>query len=126
VASQIDIILNLVYGLLGLAIVIALIVIALIVIALIGIANTLALSVHERRREVGLLRAVGMTRPQVRSAIQWESVMIALIKGRSSVSSWPSPAPGRSSTPSRATGPYPWWCRQQLTVIVVMAAIASH
>jgi putative ABC transport system permease protein len=62
VASQIDIVLNLIY-----------------VIALIGIANTLALSVHERRRELGLLRAVGMTRPQVRSAIRWESVMIALM-----------------------------------------------
>jgi putative ABC transport system permease protein len=69
VASEIDIILNLMYGLLGLA----------IVIALIGIANTLALSVHERRRELGLLRAVGMTRPQVRSAVRWESVMIALM-----------------------------------------------
>jgi putative ABC transport system permease protein len=69
VASQIDIILNLIYGLLGLA----------VLIALIGIANTLALSVHERRRELGLLRAVGMTRPQVRSAIRWESVMIALM-----------------------------------------------
>jgi putative ABC transport system permease protein len=69
VASEIDIILNLIYGLLGLA----------IVIALIGIANTLALSVHERRRELGLLRAVGMTRSQVRSAIRWESVMIALM-----------------------------------------------
>lgn len=69
VASQIDVILNLIYGLLGLA----------IVIALIGIANTLALSVHERRRELGLLRAVGMTRAQVRSAIRWESVMIALM-----------------------------------------------
>ncbi|HWI03939.1 MAG TPA: FtsX-like permease family protein, partial [Acidimicrobiales bacterium] len=69
VASQIDVILNLMYGLLGLA----------IVIALIGIANTLALSVHERRRELGLLRAVGMTRPQVRRAIRWESVMIALM-----------------------------------------------
>jgi putative ABC transport system permease protein len=69
VASEIDIILNLIYGLLGLA----------IVIALIGIANTLALSVYERRRELGLLRAVGMTRSQVRSAIRWESVMIALM-----------------------------------------------
>ena len=69
ITSQIDIILNLIYGLLALA----------IVIALIGIANTLALSVHERRRELGLLRAVGMTRPQVRSAIRWESVMIALM-----------------------------------------------
>jgi putative ABC transport system permease protein len=60
--------LNLVYALLGLA----------IIIALMGIANTLALSITERIREVGLLRAVGMTRPQLRAAIRWESVIIAL------------------------------------------------
>jgi putative ABC transport system permease protein len=50
-----------------------------LVIALIGIANTLALSIHERTREIGLLRAVGMSRRQVRSAIRWESVIIALL-----------------------------------------------
>jgi putative ABC transport system permease protein len=60
--------LALVYALLGLA----------IVIALMGIANTLALSIAERHREVGLLRAVGMTRPQLRSTIRWEAVIIAL------------------------------------------------
>ena len=60
--------LALLYALLGLA----------IIIALMGIANTLALSIAERTREVGLLRAVGMTRPQLRSAIRWESVIIAL------------------------------------------------
>ena len=49
-----------------------------IVIALIGIANTLALSVHERTRELGLLRAVGQTRPQVRAMVRWESVIIAV------------------------------------------------
>ena len=49
-----------------------------IVIAVIGIANTLALSVHERTRELGLLRAVGQTRPQVRSMVRWESVIIAV------------------------------------------------
>jgi putative ABC transport system permease protein len=69
IRGQIDIILNLVYGLLALA----------VVIALIGIANTLALSVHERRRELGLLRAVGMSRSQVRAAVRWEAVMIALM-----------------------------------------------
>jgi putative ABC transport system permease protein len=69
ITSEIDTILNLIYGLLALA----------VVIALIGIANTLALSVHERRRELGLLRAVGMTRPQIRASIRWESVMIALL-----------------------------------------------
>jgi putative ABC transport system permease protein len=50
-----------------------------VVIALIGIANTLALSIFERTREIGLLRAVGMTRSQVRSTVRWESVIIALL-----------------------------------------------
>jgi putative ABC transport system permease protein len=49
-----------------------------IVIALMGIGNTLALSISERVREIGLLRAVGMTRSQLRSTIRWESVIIAL------------------------------------------------
>ncbi|MGH9223929.1 MAG: ABC transporter permease, partial [Acidimicrobiales bacterium] len=48
-----------------------------ILIALMGIANTLSLSVHERTREIGLLRAVGETRRQVRSMVRWESVIIA-------------------------------------------------
>jgi len=67
--SEIDMMLNLIYGLLALA----------VVIALIGIANTLALSVHERTRELGLLRAVGMSRRQLRTAIRWESVLISLL-----------------------------------------------
>ncbi len=62
-------ILGLVYVLLFLA----------IFIALIGIANTLALSVHERTRELGLLRAVGMTRRQLRSSVRWEAVLIAVL-----------------------------------------------
>ncbi len=49
-----------------------------IIIALIGIANTLALSVHERTRELGLLRAVGMTRRQVRRMVRWEAALVAL------------------------------------------------
>jgi putative ABC transport system permease protein len=69
IAGQITQILNLVYALLGLA----------VFIALIGIANTLALSVYERTRELGLLRAVGMTRRQLRSSVRWESVIIALL-----------------------------------------------
>jgi putative ABC transport system permease protein len=67
ITSEIGSMLNLIYGLLALA----------VIIALIGIANTLALSVHERTRELGLLRAVGMTRRQVRTLVRWESVMIA-------------------------------------------------
>ena len=50
-----------------------------VLIALLGIVNTLALSVFERTRELGLLRAVGMTRGQVRAMVRWESVVIALI-----------------------------------------------
>ena len=42
-----------------------------------SIANTLSLSIHERRRELGLLRAVGQTRRQARSMVRWESVIIA-------------------------------------------------
>jgi putative ABC transport system permease protein len=69
IANQIDKMLNLIYVLLAMA----------LVIALIGIANTLALSVLERTREVGLLRAVGMSRSQVRSTVRWESVLIAML-----------------------------------------------
>jgi putative ABC transport system permease protein len=61
--------LNLVYVLLFFA----------IVIALFGIANTLGLSIIERTHELGLLRAVGMSRAQVRSTVRWESVIIALL-----------------------------------------------
>jgi putative ABC transport system permease protein len=49
-----------------------------IFIAFFGIVNTLGLSIFERTRELGLLRAVGMTRRQVRSMIRWESVIIAI------------------------------------------------
>ena len=67
-AKQIDQILALMYAMLALA----------IVIALLGIGNTLALAIFERTRELGVLRAVGMTRSQLRSTIRWESVVIAL------------------------------------------------
>ncbi|MGI9601203.1 MAG: ABC transporter permease [Acidimicrobiales bacterium] len=68
-ADQINQLLGLIYALLGLA----------IIIALIGIANTLALTIIERNHELGLLRAVGMTRPQLRSSVRWEAVLIALL-----------------------------------------------
>jgi putative ABC transport system permease protein len=47
-------------------------------IALLGIGNTLALSIIERTHELGLLRAVGMTRRQLRATIRWEAVLIAI------------------------------------------------
>ncbi len=49
-----------------------------VVIAVLGIANTLALSVFERTRELGLLRAVGMSRRQTRRMIRWESAIVSL------------------------------------------------
>jgi putative ABC transport system permease protein len=49
-----------------------------LLIALLGIANTLALSVFERTRELGLLRAVGMTRRQLRRMVRWEAAIIAV------------------------------------------------
>ena len=67
--SQVNQVVGIVYGLLALA----------VIIAFVGIVNTLALSVFERVREIGLLRAVGMSRRQVRSMVRWESVLISVL-----------------------------------------------
>ncbi|WP_299959854.1 ABC transporter permease [uncultured Modestobacter sp.] len=63
----VDVLLLVVTGLLGVA----------VVIALIGVGNTLALSVVERRQESGLLRALGLTRGQLRGLLAWEAVLVA-------------------------------------------------
>lgn len=49
-----------------------------LIIAFFGIINTMALSVLERTREIGLLRAVGMTRSQLRSSVRWEAVIVGV------------------------------------------------
>ena len=67
--QQINQLLGLIYALLSLA----------VIVSLFGIANTLALSIHERTRELGMLRAIGMSRRQVRSMIRYEAVITALI-----------------------------------------------
>ncbi|HEX6247582.1 MAG TPA: FtsX-like permease family protein [Nocardioidaceae bacterium] len=67
--EQIDFFLNIIYALLGLA----------VIIAVLGIVNTLALSVIERTREIGLLRAVGLSRAQLRRMVRLESVIVAVL-----------------------------------------------
>jgi putative ABC transport system permease protein len=67
--GQINQLLGLIYALLALA----------VIVSLFGIANTLALSIHERTRELGMLRAIGMSRRQVRTMIRYEAVITALI-----------------------------------------------
>ena len=66
--EEVDQMLAVIYGMLGIA----------VLIALMGIGNTLSLSIHERTRELGLLRAVGQSRAQLRSTVRWESVIVAV------------------------------------------------
>jgi putative ABC transport system permease protein len=68
-ASRLNSVLYLFYALLMLS----------VLVSLFGIVNTLTLSIHERRRELGMLRAVGMSRRQVRRVIRYESVITAAI-----------------------------------------------
>ena len=111
--QPIDRLLFIVYALLGLA----------VVIAVLGIVNTLALSVIERIREIGLLRAVGLSRRQLRTMLRLESVAIALLGAvlgvvrRAWPSRWPCSArwPTTASTCSRCPG-------GQLVGFVVVAA----
>jgi putative ABC transport system permease protein len=67
--KQVDQLLGLVFALLSLS----------VIVALLGIVNTLALSVHERTKELGMLRAVGMSRRQVRRMVRAEAVITAVI-----------------------------------------------
>jgi len=68
-SGNVNQLLGLIYGLLFLS----------IIISIVGIIITLLLSVFERQRELGLLRAVGMTRSQVRTTVRWESIITSLL-----------------------------------------------
>jgi putative ABC transport system permease protein len=70
-AGQVNTLLYLIYALLALS----------VIVSLFGIVNTLVLSVFERTRELGMLRAIGTSRRQVRQMIRYESVITALIGG---------------------------------------------
>jgi putative ABC transport system permease protein len=107
--------LNLMYGLLAIA----------MIIALIGIANTLALSIYERTHELGLLRAVGATRGQLRAMVRYESLVIALfgaIEGLvlGVVFGWAIVASLRSEGVTSLVFPV-----SQLLVIAVIAGLAG-
>jgi putative ABC transport system permease protein len=71
IAAQLDQMVYLLYALLAMS----------VVISLFGIANSLFLSIHERTREFGLLRAIGATRGQVQRVVRYESVITAFIGG---------------------------------------------
>ncbi|HET6496081.1 MAG TPA: FtsX-like permease family protein [Thermoleophilia bacterium] len=71
IVGMVNQLLNLLYGLLAMS----------VVISLFGIVNTLVLSVYERTREIGLLRAIGSSRRQVRSTVRYESVITSILGG---------------------------------------------
>ena len=113
--QSVNSLLNLVYVLLLLS----------LLIALIGIANTLALSIYERTRELGLLRAVGMTRGQLRSMVRAEALVIStfgalegLVLG--ALFGWAIVAAMRSSGVTRLVFPV-----SQMLIIAVVAALAG-
>lgn len=113
--QSVNTLLDLVYALLALS----------VLIALIGIANTLALSIYERTRELGLLRAVGMTRGQLRSMVRAEALVISMFGALEGVLlgvlfGWAIVDAMRSSGVTQMVFPVP-----QLLVVAVIAALAG-
>lgn len=113
--SGVNTILGLVYVMLLLA----------IVIAVMGIANTMGLAIHERSRELGLLRTLGQTRRQTRAMIRWESVIVALLGTVTGVClgaflGWALVAAASSSALAVFSLPVP-----QLLIVVVIGGFAG-
>lgn len=113
--SSVNTILGLIYVMLALA----------IIIALMGISNTLSLSIHERTRELGVLRAVGQTRAQTRAMVRWESVLVAVFGtiggiGIGTLLGWSVVEAASSTTLSAFSAP-----PTQLALFVLVGAIAG-
>ena len=109
-AAQVDQIVNLMYGLLALA----------VLIALISIANSISLSIHERTRELGLLRAVGMTRHQTASAVRWEAGHRRPPRHRARCATRPRASGGRSASRFATTGS-PSFSMPVVALVVIVA-----
>jgi len=108
-----------------LAVVYALLVLA-IVIAVSGIANTLSLSVYERTREIGLLRAVGQTRAQLRSMVRLESVLVAAFGTVGGLALGGFLGWGLAEAGARSSGlTQPSFPATQLIVIAVLGGLAG-
>ncbi|MGO1294388.1 MAG: ABC transporter permease, partial [Cellulosimicrobium funkei] len=115
VAGQVESVLAIVYALLGLS----------VLVAVLGIVNTLALSVAERTREIGLLRAVGLGRAQLATTIVIESVLVAvfgtavaLAVGPGLAAALPTVLAAQGSTPLAV----PW---AQLGAMLVLAGVVG-
>ena len=92
-----------------------------VAVSLVGMVNALVLTVFERTREIGMMRAVGMTRRQVRRMVRHESIITALIGaglglplGLVVAAGWPPPCIRRTSSP-----------RNSLVVFTIVAIIAG-
>jgi len=113
IEDQVNQFLGLIYALLALA----------IIIAIFGIVNTLALSIFERTREIGLLRAVGLSARQSRRMVRWEAVIVSLIGGLLGiVLGLILGVLGSSATPDLDVVSVPW---VRIVIFFVLAGVAG-